>query len=70
MKSLKAYCLIPAFVLSATVPAQEMHNERFKLRTRPDAPLKDFVLNKGLSVSGVWQPESKDKGKAGGDRQP
>jgi hypothetical protein len=49
--------------LSATAHAQTMHNERFKLNATPNTPFKDFARNGGLSVSGVWQPESKDKGK-------
>jgi hypothetical protein len=64
LKHLKSICLVLAFMaLSATANAQTMHNERFKLNALPNTPFKDFVRTRGLSVSGVWQPESKVKGK-------
>jgi hypothetical protein len=62
MKFCKPFALILSVVtLSATA---QSNNTRFKMLRLPPRPIKDVQSLRGLSISGMWEPESKDAGKA------
>jgi hypothetical protein len=67
LKPSALFLSVSVIALSASTlvaQAQIMHNDRFKLNHLPTKPIENVERNRGLSVSGVWEPESKAAGKA------